>query len=295
MGDTVNQYTKVIYSNAAGSIVFDAAGDFWIEGVSGLQTEVEIQTTQSVGQLGATVDGQAVKPKEPTIDGAIVRCVEERRAQLLAVLLPMVPSRLTFVLGSGEGWYLDGWLKQAPILSDGQKPQHFQFRFFAPYPYFRSTECKRYQLSGLTALWRTPFHMSGTKKISTYTEDAFKRIENSGSMPQSIKLELTADGEVTNPEIWNVDQGKRIAIIKVMKPGERFLISTHDADKDAGTAVQYITADGQIQNGFRLLTPDSDLALQVAAGGNIFMARAEANKKNLCCILVTSGGERHGI
>ena len=137
--------------------------------------------------------------------------------------------------------------------------------------------------------------MTGTKRISVYTEDAFKKIENTGSVPQTIRLELFATGEVTDPEIWNVDQGRRIAIQKVMRPGECFLMSTHDQDKDAGTAVQYVTESGAIQNGFRFLTPDSDLTLEISPGGNIFMAKAGENKQNLKCILITSGGERHGL
>lgn len=291
----MNKYTKIIYENAAGSILFDVAGDFWIESITGIETNVEIMTTQSVGQLGATANGQAVQPKEPTLNGCIVRNVEERRRQLLAVVLPQVHSRLTFVLQDGSSWYLEGWPKQLPLLSDGLRPQHFQFRFFAPYPYFRSTQQRSYQLSGLTALWRTPFYMTGTKKISAYTEDAFKRIANTGSVPQAIEVEFVAVGEVTDPEVWNVDASRRIGFTRVMQPGERFRVSTHDRDKDAGIAVQFIGTDGAPQNGFRFLAPDSDLTMQVAPGGNVFMAGAGANKQNLRCTLVTAGGERHSI
>ena len=290
----MDKNTKIIYSNSAGSVVFDTAGDIWVESVTGLETTIDIITTQSVGQLGATANGQAVKPKRPTINGVIVNNIELRREQLLAVVLPQVHSRLTFVMPSGS-WYLEGFAEQTPALSDGMRPQHFQLRFFAPYPYFRSTERKSYQLSGLTALWKTPFYMSGTKKISTYTENAFKRVENHGSVSQAIAVEFVAVGEVTNPEVWNVDQSRRIAVSKVMRPGERFRVSTHDRDKDSGTAVQFIGEDGKAQNGFRFLAPDSDLTMQVAAGGNVFMANAAANKQNLRCTLVTAGGERHSI
>ncbi len=291
----MNKHTKVIYSNAAGKIMFDVAGDFWVESIAGLQTDVDIKETQSVGQLGTTANSQSVKPKNLTVNGCIVRNMESQREQLLATVLPKVKSRMTFILEDGSSWFLEGFPRQTPVVDDGSGPQHFQFSFYAPYPYLRSTEVKSYQLAGLTPLWRTPFYMSGTKKISEYTTDAFKRIENAGSVPQAIEVEFVAVGEVTNPEVWNVDQNRHIGIIKVLHPGERFRISTHDRDKDAGTAVQFIGIDGTVENGFRFLAPESDLTVQVAAGGNIFMARAGQNKENLRCTLVTAGGERHSI
>ncbi len=291
----MNKNTRIIYENEAGSVTFDVAGDFWIEEITGLQTDVDMITTQNVGQLGVTANGQAVKSKEPTFNGYIVRNMESRRAQMLAVILPRVFSRISFFLENGDGWYLEGWPTQTPQLSDGLGPQHFQFRFLAPYPYFRSTETKAYQLTGLTPLWRTPFHMSGTKRISQFTENAFCKVENSGSVPQAITLDVVAYGEVSQPEIWCVDVSRRIGISKVMQPGERFRISTHDRDRDAGRAVQFFTADGEVSNGFRYITPDSDLGMMVGIGGNVFTARAAANTQNLRCILVTAGGERHSI
>lgn len=291
----MNKNTKVTYSNAAGSITFDVVGDFWIESITGLQTDVDIMETQSVGQLGTTANSQSVKPKNLTINGCIVRNIESRREQLLSTVLPMVHARMSFALEDGSSWYLEGFPRQTPVVGDGLGPQHFQFSFYAPYPYLRSTEVKSYQLAGLTPLWRTPFHMSGVKRISTYTENAFKRIENAGSVPQAIEIEFAAVGEVTNPEVWNVDQNRHIRITKTMRPGERFRISTHERDKDAGTAVQFIGSDGFVENGFRFLAPDSDLSIAVAAGGNVFMARAAQNKENLRCKLVTAGGERHSI
>lgn len=294
----MDKNTVITYKSEGGKIVFrwPAHGPFWWTKITGLQTDISLNTSQSAGQTGSTVNGQSVQSKKLTFNGAAYSATDVQllRDKLLSTVLPFKQARLTFDL-SGERWYLDGYPTSTATFGDGETVQQFQFQFFVPYPYFRSTKTKIYQLSGLQALWHTPFYTGGTFWISKYTEDAFKKVENSGSAEQAITLTLYAAAEVVNPIVYNVDRSTHIAINRTMSTGERFIISTHDSDKDAGKAVRFIAANGVESNGFRFLTPDSDLSMSVAPGGNIFMAEAEANKQNIRCTLVTAGGERHSI
>lgn len=293
----MNKTTIVTYKSAGGSIRFAVGSDFWITKISGIQTDISMTTSQNVGQRGTTVNGQSVQPKNVTLNGVLLgrrAPLEQQRRQLLAAVLPLETATITFEQ-DGERWYLEGWPTKTPVFSDGLRPQEFQFVFYVPYPYFRSTDTRRYQLSGLRALWRTPFYTGGRFYISKYTEDAFRRVENAGNVEQAITLTLYAAAEVTDPVVYSVEHGSHIRIDKVMSTGEQMIISTHDKDKDAGRAVRFIAADGIETNGFRYITTDSDLSMTVPPGGGIFMADAAANKPNLRCTLVTAGGERHSI
>lgn len=290
----MNHTTKITYQNSAGSITFALESDFWISEISGIQTEITLNTSQSVGQRGTSVNGQSVQPKKVTFTGAVFGDVESNRSKVLAVVLPLQESKITFSQ-NGESWYLEGWPTKTPIFDDGLGVQNFQFQFYVPYPYFRSGEKRSYQLSGLRALWRTPFYTGGRFYISKYTEDAFCRVENAGNVAQAITLTLHAAAEVTEPVVYNVEQGTHIRINKTLYTGEQMIISTHDKDKDAGRAVRFIAADGTESNGFKWISLDSDLSMTVSPGGGIFMAGAAANKQNLRCTLVTAGGERHSI
>lgn len=295
----MNKDTVITYQSAGGSIRFAPDGEYWITEVSGLQTDISLNTSQSVGQRGATVNGQSVQPKKITFNGAILgrggaAGIEPLRRALLAAVLPLESARITFAQ-EGQSWYLEGWPTKTPALSDGLRPQSFQFQFYVPYPYFRSAEQRSYQLSGLRAMWHTPFYTGGHFYISKYTEDAFCRVANTGNVAQAITLTLYAAAEVTRPVVYNVERGSHIRVNKIMAPGEQMVISTHDKDKDAGRAARFFAQDGSEGNGFKYITPDSDLAMAVAPGGNIFMADAAANKQNLRCTLTTAGGERHSI
>ncbi len=290
----MNRFTKITYENKAGSIVFDAAGDFWIDSVEGMETNVEIDSMQNTGQIGASIGGQSVLPKEITVNGTIVRSVEARRRQMLDVLVPLAAARLIFGLENGEEWYLAGCLKQLPILSDGLRPQSFQFRFFAPYPYFRSIRQRSYALAGLRALWHTPFTVA-QHSISRYSNEKFVRVENMGNIAQAFVIRLFAKAKLRDPVVWLVEENKKISVKKEMQQGEEIIISTHDADKDDGTAVQYRNASGQIGNGYRFLSPESDLSMRIPPGGCTFAADAAENRQNLICTVIAAKGERHGI
>ncbi len=290
----MNQDTKIRYQSVGGILNFAYESEFWITKITGLQTDISLNTSQSVGQRGSTVNGQSVQPKKVTVNGAVFGDVEANRAKVLAAVLPLHEARLAFIQNGGT-WYLEGWPTKTPVFEDGFGVQSFQFQFYVPYPYFRSAEQKSYQLSGLRALWHTPFYTGGSFYISKYTENAFCRVENTGNVEQAITLTLYAAAEVSKPVVYNVERGGYIRVDKIIAPNERMRISTHDKDKDAGQAVRFFTADGSESNGFKYITPDSDLSMGVAPGGNIFMADAAANKQNLRCTLVTAGGERHSL
>ena len=124
----MDKNTVITYKSAGGSIRFAVDGDFWITKISGIQTDINMTTSQNVGQRGTSVNGQSVQPKKVTLGGALLgRCapLEAERRQLLAAVLPAEPARLTFELGGDESWYLEGWPTKTPVLSDGLRPQEF--------------------------------------------------------------------------------------------------------------------------------------------------------------------------
>lgn len=290
----MTQNTVVTYESTGGIVRFARNSDYWIETIRGLETSVKTETTQSVAQLGESLNAQIVQPKTLTITGTIVGDVQRNRAQLLAVILPLTAGRLT-ITEDGQSWYLDGVPTKTPIMSDGSVIQTYQFAFYVPYPYLRTTERVTYTLTGITPLWRTPFHTGGKHWISKFTEDMFERIKNVGNVAQAFTVDFFATSRVVNPILHNVDAGTVIRICKTMEAGERLRISTHQQDKDAGNAVLFFPASSAPENGFRYITAESDLDMQIPPGGCICMADADEYKSNLRCTLVTAAGERHSL
>ncbi|MEG2930999.1 MAG: phage tail family protein [Ruthenibacterium sp.] len=285
--------TSFTYSNALGTIHFAYDSDYWISNISGMETDVSMTTSQSAGQRGTTVNEQSVQPKKLTVNGSISGDVEAHRAAILSVAVPKVQSKLTITQG-GENWSLDGYPTKTPLFSDGAALQEFQFTFYAPYPYFKQ-DLKRYELAGLAARWRTPFNTGGTHYISKFTTDMFRPIANDGNIAQAFTVTLSASAELSRPVIHNASKNTLIRIDKTLAAGERFVISTADADKDAGNGVLYYDAAGVRHNGYKYVTLDSDLNMRVSVGGDIFLADAQTHKSNLRCVIMVAGGERHSL
>lgn len=286
--------TVITYESKGGIVRFAYNSDYWVETIRGLETSIKTETTQSVAQLGESLNAQNVQPKTITVTGTIVGDVQRNRARLLAVILPLTAGRLT-ITEDGQSWYLDGVPTKTPIMSDGSAIQTYQFTFYVPYPYFRATERITYTLTGITPLWHTPFFTGGKHWISKFTEDMFAHIKNVGTVAQAFTVDFFATSRVVNPILHNVDAGTVIRICKTMEVGERLRVSTHQQDKDDGNAVLFFPTGGAPENGFRYITADSALDMQIPPGGCICMADADEYKHNLRCTLVTAAGERHSL
>lgn len=286
--------TVITYESKGGSVRFAVDTNFWIEEVRGLETDVTTATSQSVDQRGESLDAKSIGAKSITVSGWLLGDVEVNRARLLATILPAESARLTFT-DNGESWYLDGTPTKTPIMGDGSKVQSFQFNFFAPYPFLRSTKQETYTLTGITPMWHTPFFTGGTHWISKFTEDMFAKIQNTGNVAQSFVVEFYATSRVICPVLHNVNASTFIRTTKTFEAGDKLRISTHQQDKDDGNGVLFFGADGTTTNGFRLITPDSDLDMQIPPGGCICMADADEYKHNLRCTLITAGGEKHSL
>lgn len=281
------------YENARGKIIFRKDSGYWIAGMTGDETESTLTTTQSTGQIGESVSAVTIRSKKLTITGSVTGDADKMREKILAIILPNEKSVLT-VANAGEKWSIEGYAEKTPSFQGGAYHQSFRFSFYAPYPYWRAPRVT-HELAGLIALWRTPFFMTGARKISEFTENVFKPIKNDGSAPMPFRVVFHAAQKVVKPALHNADKNTVIRINKTLEKGERFEISTHDADKDAGNAVLFYGTEAAPVNGFRFIAPGSDLDMRVQPGGNTFVVKAVGGLENLRCVIVAAGGERHSL
>lgn len=283
--------TIITYEAAGKTLLFSALSPLWITGASGLsEIAVDASETQGTGQVGTTRTALTVKPRDVTLNCAVLRDVEENRAYILSCIVPAIPCRLS-ATQNGETWYLDGDVTETPAFTDGKAMQEFQFSMHFPFPYWRSSETHNTQLAGLTALLRFPRRITGTWKISSYTASLDTIIENTGSVATEIDLELVAVTEVQTPEVRHIESGGFIRLNKTMAAGERAVISTVYGRK----GITYYSADGTAQNGFRFLDVLSDLNLQLLAGTNTLRVTAVKNREGLRCTVSAPKGVKAGV
>ncbi len=286
--------TIVIYKSKGGEITFSVESDFWLTDITGLEMQVDINTSQNKEMAGQSVTSMAVSGRNMTFTGAICGDLQINRKKLINAVLPFENAEITLITDDGA-YIIQGYVAKTPYIEPGAGIQVFQFEFFAPYPYFKTQSNKVYTLSGINPLWQTPFHMQENFYISKYSENMFVDIFNSGNVSQAFTINIYAQEQVTNPVIHNVTQNSFIKINKVLEKGDKFFISTHETDKNAGIATVFTQSGQSMQNGFKYINPESDLDMLILPSHNIFMADADENKTNLNCTLITAGGEYHSI
>jgi len=286
----MDENTVFIYENSIGKLVFKQDSPFWItdiDGVSGV--EIDIAESRSSRQIGSSVVGQSVRPRTFTIDGAIFEPLGTNRDRVIDVVAPEVNS--TFKIEKdNKSWYLDVVPEKTPEIEPGVGVQHFQTRLYAAYPYWRTTESLVTQIAGLNAMFRFPFFTGGNWWVSKFSDSLFKEIENDGNVKMEFQIVFTARSAIVNPELYHVGTRKRILIRKAMVAGERVIVSTFYGKK----GVVHISPSGEVTNGFRYLSKDSDLSMSLLPGSNLLRVNASTNREGLHARIVQDEGVKSG-
>ena len=287
----MNEKTIFTYESAIGKLVFQYNSRLWITGIDGVSSvEIDIAQSRSPTQIGSSITGQSVRPRSFVIDGAIFEPIATTRDRLLDVIAPQTPATLT-VEQNGESWYLDVVPERTPEITPGNGVQFFQMRLLAAYPYWRTTASYATQLAGIIALFKFPFHTGGKWWISKYSDNFFTTIDNDGNVPTDFRVVFTARSAIRNPELYHMDTGKLIRIRKEMIAGERVAVSTIYGQK----GVTCVSPTGEVTNGFRYLSVESDLSMALIPGSNLLRIDAEHNREGMGARIEASEGVKSGI
>ena len=286
----MNNQTKIIYENYIGKIEFSYDSPFWISTPSGMTSdEIEISETSGAMQVGTTITGQSVLPKKFTLDGVIFEPLVVNRKNLINIMAPQIPSTLT-VIENNESWFLDVVPQKTPEIEDGIVAQNFQVTLYAAYPFWKTTEQYTSQLVGIVPLFQFPFDTSGSWSISEFTDNYFTEVENEGNSPIEFSITFSARSDVSNPELYHMGSDKFIKLNKSMIAGEVIVVSTKYGEK----GVLCYDTNGNVSNGFKYLTIDSDLSMQLLPGNNLLRFDA-GNRQGLSITVNAPKGVKSGV
>jgi hypothetical protein len=287
----MNENTVFTYESSIGRLVFRYSSQLWITDVDGMSSvEIDIAESRSTMQIGSSITAQSVRPRSFTIDGAIFEPIGTIRERVLDIIAPQIPATLT-IEQNGESWYLDVVPERTPEITPGNGVQFFQTRLHAAYPYWRTTASYAMQIAGLIALFKFPFFTGGSWWLSKYSDSYFNTIVNDGNVPTDFLVSFTARSAIENPELYHVGTKKRILIRKSMIAGERVVVSTIYGQK----GVTCISPSGEITNGFRYLSVDSDLSMSLIPGPNLLRIDAGNNREGTGVRIEAPVGVKSGV
>lgn len=284
---------KFIYTNANGnSLEFSKESGIWITSFDGLSSnDVEVSEATVSAQIGASMTGKSVKPKDLTAEGLIRYKADnpgeiyQRRRNILAVILPGVDATIRYInTVSGDDVYWEGTPTRTPVFGNNPTLQRFQFTFYAPFPYPRFSEKSQTEFNVLHSGFRFPQSYSSTVpwKISSKENDRQRSVVNSGTISAGFTVTFKAEADAKGPGLINVFTQERISFSGLtLLAGEILEICTKPNEKRATR----IRADGSKENVFYLSDFDS-VFFELAPGENVLQYSAETNQETLQATLV---------
>ena len=259
----------IIYKNEMGDTVeFSKRSGFFLTDfplLSGLS--IDVSTSQSIDQLGGTIESQVVNPKTVTVKGFIQGDGTAGKQKLLQVIRPLEKGRFTV-----NGQYsIDVVVSDTPTVERMRMFPQFDFGVTAPYPFWQRTEAGMTPVAGTIGMFRFPWYFK-SYTFGVLVKSYFSTIHNGGQIPTFYDLRITANGAAKNPEFMDVATGDFLKLNKTFSVGGRVTISIRP---DRVTAVS--STEGDIQG---LIDIDSTL-FSFRAGDTTLRYDAEEGKENL--------------
>ena len=265
---------KMKYTNSRGhSITFSREQGLWVSEFSLLSgTEVTLSTSQSINQVGASVESQVVEPKTSTIKGFIQGNGKTQKHNIINTIIPLDAGTIVV----NDEYSIDVYVEESPIVDLETRFPRFEFSVTAPYPFWERTLKTTVAMSGIFGMFRFPWNITETYKFGEMVESYFTSANNKGHIPTFYSIEIVSNGTTVNPVISDALTGSFIKLNKTLTVGERVNI---DIRPDSLTAISSI--DGDIEG---LIDIESDL-FTLPVGGTILKYDAEEGRTNLAVTL----------
>lgn len=263
------QYTMQYISATGDSVTFSLKSGLIITDFSLLSgLPVTISTSQSISQIGGTVESQLIDPRSSTIKGFIRGNGVEGKRRLLSVIRPLEKAK---ILVNGQ-YSMDVYVSDTPAVERENMFPQFEFGVTAPYPFWQSTAETAVPMAGIAGRFQFPWNLTQPYKFGDLISSYFTSIYNAGQVPTGFELEIYASGAAENPRFEDIETGDMLKINKSLDAGERITISTTN---DGLTAISNVAGDIE-----GLIDIDSTL-FSLRSGDNVIRYDADSGRENL--------------
>lgn len=280
-------FEQLEYVNSRGeSIVFGVGSKYHVNVIRDVTGQSDINdtiySTNSMEQHGDTLVGVRFEPRLIDVNGKIRE--EDREAQLkyrqdaLKILNPELSGTLTYRYGNFSrviGAKVDG----TPAFSHPDRFEVFDITFKCLSPFWEEEEIKREEVASWLADWIFPTVIDkddpesmiyGHREMSIIVD-----VYNAGHVSSGMKIVFKALGDLTNPQLFNVNTREFMKVNYSMRAGDEITINTEYGSKSIK-----LLRDGIETNIYRYMDVDSTfMALDI--GDNLFRYDADTGLDNL--------------
>ena len=241
--------------------------------------DYEVSTVRSVGQDGSTPVSASFAERKMTLEFTVAASDRSQLRGLvdhaMAVLNPAVAGQLTLDTPLG--------LRRIAVRPDGTPALSLKNAYCvavevdltAYSPYFTAEEEQKTEVATVVGGLVFPIELDAGWMVGERMRAQMVNVCNPGHAPCGLRIVLTADGTVSDPEVYNITTGQMLRICKDVLAGEwSEILSEPDCRRIVSRR------RGEQQNLMGLLDVTSDFP-QLAVGDNLFRCGATAGGQNL--------------
>ena len=235
--------------------------------------DVNINTSQSVNQIGDSIDSQTVNGLLRTVSGECKTVAAAK--QLLATLPPLTSGKLIL----NDAYFCEFVVKKSPYVvrtKGSLNGRTFSMMLYCRLPYWQSLAKNQCVLGGSVPSFRLPVNYSTPHRFGTRRPAAFVNVRNEGDFRTPYRLTFRSENEdIQNPVLLNVVTGQKLRLITTLKQGQTLTVY-----RENNHLYCTRTKGNVVEDAFSMLDDDSDL-YYLDAGDNVLRAGADSGEDNL--------------
>lgn len=195
--------------------------------------EVQNVTSQGFDQDGASLLNSYVLPRDMSITGQIYAettyQMQKLRDKLLNIFLPKEDVTITHYYG-GVNRTIVVRTKKTPQIdfTEVSKVQQYEISFTATEPYWRDQAETLIQIANVIGHFHFPLRIPKNKGVcfGVKSSSLIANVFNASSVRVGMTITFIANGELTNPQLFNVNTRQYLKLLCTMVSGEKITIQT---------------------------------------------------------------------
>ena len=275
---------KIIVSNKKTSLELTCM-PYTVQNTEGWdRLDVQNVTSQGFDQDGASLLNSYVLPRDMSITGQIYAettyQMQKLRDKLLNIFLPKEDVTITHYYGGVNRTIVVRTEKTPQIeFTEVSKVQQYEISFTATEPYWRDQAETLIQIANVIGHFHFPLRIPKNKGVcfGVKSSSLIANVFNASSVRVGMTITFIANGELTNPQLFNVNTRQYLKLLCTMVSGEKITIQTGQENSVVrnknGLEEDYI---GVID-----LAGGGDTFLQLDPGDNLFRYAADGGEDML--------------
>lgn len=207
-----------------------------VEKIKGFdRLQVQIVTSQGFDQVGASLLNDYILPRDMEISGQIYGDTTEKmqnlRDELLSLFIPKTDITINHYYG-GKNRLITARVEESPEFgfSEVTRVQNYNVHLLAAEPYWRDVSETLIQMANIKGGFHFPLRIPVDRGIHFGVKSAslIANIHNRSPVKTGMKIVFVANGDVVNPQLFNVNTREYIRLLCSMENGDQITIETGD-------------------------------------------------------------------